>query len=190
MRVEMAKSIQLAGFRIGLAEIASALAIVFIAYFASGYAHELGRYSYVGVFFITLISSATILIPAPGWAVVIGLSRTLDPVMLGIAAGLGSGLGEMTGYIIGAGGANIASSEKKEEKSPHHYKILEIVKKHEDLGVFVLAAIPNPLFDIAGIGAGAIRMPWYRFLIACTLGKIVRYVGFLLLLGRLSHWLF
>ncbi|MFA5105438.1 MAG: VTT domain-containing protein [Candidatus Micrarchaeia archaeon] len=182
---------EVAGFRFGIAEIAASIAIVAIAYMASGYAMELGKYSYLGVFLITLISSATILVPAPGWAVVIGLSATLDPLMLGIAAGLGSGIGEITGYLLGAGGAKIASRRKKKEKKhPHHGKVMEFVRRHEDAGVFALAAIPNPLFDIAGIAAGAIRMPWYRFLIACTLGKIVRYVVFLFALGRLSHWLF
>ncbi len=199
---------EIAGVKIGIVEIAIALFITGAAYYLSGYARDFGQYSYLGVFIITLVSSATILLPVPGWAVVIGLSHTLDPILLGIAAGLGSGIGEITGYMLGAGGAEIAFSgvetkkgaspsrqsnlkaDKKEGKRPHQDKIMDFVVKHEDLGIFFLAAVPNPLFDIAGIAAGAIRMPWYRFLVACTLGKIVRFVVFLLLLGRLTQWLF
>ncbi len=213
---------QIAGFKIGVIELFAAIAITLLAFFASGHAKEFGQYSYIGVFLITLISSATILFPAPGWAVVIGLSTTLDPVLLGIAAGLGSGIGEITGYLLGAGSRNLVlatpdkkeksdkhntapntgkkgmsdrqnasnQTEKMEKPDKHRDQIIGFVQKYADLGIFALAFIPNPLFDIAGFAAGAINMPWYRFLIATTCGKILRYIVFLAVLGTFSHWLF
>jgi len=63
-----------------------------------------GRWGYLSVFAISLLSSATVLIPAPGLAVVFAMGRALDPVTLGIVAGIGSGLGELSGYIAGASG--------------------------------------------------------------------------------------
>jgi membrane protein YqaA with SNARE-associated domain len=42
--------------------------------------------------------------------------------------------------------------------------------------IFVLAFIPNPLFDIAGIIAGGLKIPWWRYLTACVTGRILRYV--------------
>jgi membrane protein DedA with SNARE-associated domain len=49
------------------------------------------------------------------------------------------------------------------------------VKKWGWLAVFVMAIIPI-VFDVVGIIAGALRMPVWRFFIACWLGRTVSYV--------------
>jgi membrane protein YqaA with SNARE-associated domain len=57
--------------------------------------------------------------------------------------------------------------------------------------VFVLAAIPLPLIDLAGLSAGALGMSFWRFEIACILGKVMRFVP-VALLGqwlKLQGWL-
>jgi membrane protein DedA with SNARE-associated domain len=48
--------------------------------------------------------------------------------------------------------------------------------------IFVLSTIPNPIFDLAGIAAGALRFPLERFLVSCWVGKTIKttlfaYVG-------------
>ena len=40
--------------------------------------------------------------------------------------------------------------------------------------IFVLSVIPNPLFDLAGIAAGALRIPVFWFLLVCWAGKTVK----------------
>jgi len=50
------------------------------------------------------------------------------------------------------------------------------------LTLFVLSAIPNPVFDLAGIAAGMVGFPVAKFLLACWLGKtlkgvVVAYLG-------------
>jgi len=47
--------------------------------------------------------------------------------------------------------------------------------------VFVLALVPNPLFDIGGIIAGASRMPVWKFLLSCMAGKVLKNILFALL---------
>jgi uncharacterized membrane protein YdjX (TVP38/TMEM64 family) len=42
--------------------------------------------------------------------------------------------------------------------------------------VFVLAAIPNPVFDLAGIAAGVVRMPVAVYFLAAAAGKIIKNV--------------
>ena len=49
--------------------------------------------------------------------------------------------------------------------------------------VFLLALVPNPVFDVGGVLAGALRMPVFRFLLACWAGKSVRLIA-IALLGR------
>jgi len=150
--------------------IAGALIATVLSFALVPYLTQLESFGYIGAFVIALISNATVIFPAPGWAIIIAMGRVLDPVLLAIAAGLGSGLGELSAFALGYGGAAAAQSEKlvqlREQK--------KWLKKYDVLAIFVLAAIPNPLFDLAGIAAGAMKMPVWRFLIPCILGKIIK----------------
>ncbi|MCX8126700.1 MAG: hypothetical protein N3E40_06165, partial [Dehalococcoidia bacterium] len=53
---------------------------------------------YAAVFVIALLNSATIIIPAPGIALIIALATQWNPVIVAIVASVGSSLGEMSGY--------------------------------------------------------------------------------------------
>jgi len=129
------------------------------------------EFGYAGVFLISLLSSATILLPAPGWVAVMAMSAVLNPYLVGICAGIGSGLGEITGYAAGDGAAKIIV---KDEKKYESYK--RLIARYELPAVFLLAFIPNPLFDVAGIAAGSVDVPLPKFLAACVAGRILRYV--------------
>lgn len=122
---------------------------------------------YIGAFIISLVSSGTLILPAPGWSV-IGLSFSLNPFLLGLVAGLGSALGELTGYFTGLGSNYILDDRFK--------RLHDIMEKYGKETLFVLALIPNPFFDIAGILAGASRMKLHEFLIPVALGKIIRFI--------------
>ena len=56
---------------------------------------QIGAYGYPGVFLISVLASATIVLPAPSLAVVFALGSSLNPVLVGLAAGLGEALGEL-----------------------------------------------------------------------------------------------
>jgi uncharacterized membrane protein YdjX (TVP38/TMEM64 family) len=43
---------------------------------------------------------------------------------------------------------------------------------------FILAAIPNPLFDVAGIAAGVVRFPIWKFLLSAWAGKTLKAILF------------
>jgi membrane protein YqaA with SNARE-associated domain len=164
----------------GLVQILIAIVIIAAVLLFSGQVAALAQYGYFGAFLITLLSSATILFPAPGWAAVIALSSVLNPVLLGIVAGVGSSIGELTGYLAGDGVRDILNSRIKESR-----QIRELVQKYDVLGIFVLAFIPNPVFDVAGIAAGGLGIPWWRFLAACMAGRVLRYV-LLAFLGKFT----
>ena len=131
---------------------------------------SLRRYGYLGAFLISTLSSATLILPG-GWAVVIALSKVLDPVSLGIVVGIGSAIGQLTGYLVGDGARDILSSRVKESG-----QIKEWVERYGLPGIFVLAFVPNPLFDIVGIIAGGLKIRWWRFLLACMAGRVLRFV--------------
>ena len=125
-------------------------------------------YGYPAVFLISLVGNATLILPAPFYIVVGAAGTTLDPLTVGIVAGLGAALGELTGYLAGASGKG--SVEEK-----RHYKWLERhMKKSGPIVIFLLGAIPNFFFDIGGLLAGVTRMPVWQFILVAWAGKSVR----------------
>jgi len=147
----------------------------------------LGDLGYVGVFLALFLSAATIIFPAPGWIAVITAVTILglNPYLVGIVAGIGSGLGEITGYMVGNGATELSG------KRFDRYR--ELIKRYGSAGIFLLAFLPNPFFDVAGILAGALKIPLWKFLLACVAGRTLRYVllahlGLLAVQGFLSQW--
>ena len=55
--------------------------------------------------------------------------------------------------------------------------------------LFLLAFIPNPVFDLAGVTAGALRYPLERFLAVVLIGKILKFVGFAYACAFSAEWL-
>ena len=129
----------------------------------------LGNYGYLGVFIISALSSATILIPAPGWAIVAAMATILNPIYVGIIAGIGSSLGELTGYMVGGGALDIAGRKKYEQ-------FLSLIRKNDMAAILAFSFLPNPFFDIAGIAAGAANVPVWRYVLFCAIGRSLRYV--------------
>ncbi len=94
----------------------------------------------------------------------------LEMELVGAVAGTGEGLGELTGYLAGYAVRELVQNQAlyaRTEKS---------IRRYGARAIFVFAVIPNPLFDLAGMAAGAMGMPWSRFFLACWAGKTVRSV--------------
>jgi len=135
---------------------------------------QLLGYGYLGIFIIMFISSATVILPAPGAAVVLLAGSIMNPLLVGIFAGAGAGCGESTGYLAGRGGREIVGN------SVHAKRVEKWMKKNGFLTIFALAVIPNPLFDVVGIVAGGLEYDWKKFMLAAVLGNIVKatYVAY------------
>jgi len=138
----------------------------------------LGNLGYLGVFLATLLPSATVIFPSPTLAAAFIAGTFLNPVLVGLLAGLGATLGEITGYMAGYGGSILAA------RSPHYRRIRALVERYGLLVIVLMAFIPNPLFDLAGIASGTTRIPLWRFLLACLLGKSARFI----LIAYLGYW--
>lgn len=131
----------------------------------------LGQWGYVGVALISFTSSATVILPAPGLAVVFSMGGVLNPIWLGILAGIGSGLGELSGYIAGASGRALINSDRV---NPLLHRF---ASRYTLLALFVLAMLPLPVFDFVGILAGAMRLRLPVFLGAVLSGKIIKHIA-------------
>lgn len=129
---------------------------------------QLRTLGYLGAFSTMLLGNATIILPAPGLTIVFALGSTFNPLLIGLAAGAGAALGELTGYVAGFSGRVVLERRKL-------YRQLEgWMRRHGFAFLFVLAVIPNPFFDIAGVIAGALRFTWWRFLLVAWAGKTVQ----------------
>ncbi len=126
-------------------------------------------WGYLGLFLVEVIGSMSIFFPVPAFAVnfFLGGMPGFNPWIVGMVAGLGSAIGEMTSYILGRGGRRIVNKK--------HLKLLNKARKWiETHGAFVIivlfAATPLP-FDIIGILAGMMNYNIKRFFLATLTGK-------------------
>jgi membrane protein DedA with SNARE-associated domain len=129
---------------------------------------EYAALGYPGIFLIALLTNATVLLPAPGVAIVYAMGGIFNPLGVTVAAGTGGALGELSGYLAGFSGQAVV------EHTKFVSRVQPWVQKYGPWAILVLAAIPNPFFDTAGIIAGILRMPVGRFLLACWAGQLVK----------------
>jgi membrane protein YqaA with SNARE-associated domain len=126
------------------------------------------RWGYPGIFLISFLGNATVILPAPSLAVVFAMGGILNPVLVGLVAGPGEALGELTGYLAGYSGRAVV------ENRPMYERLSGWMQRNGALTVFVLSLVPNPFFDLAGIAAGVLHYPIFRFLLFCWLGKSIK----------------
>ncbi len=158
---------------VGVALLMTAFAIAF--FYVGADTSNLRSWGYAGVFLINLVGAASILLPSPAVASVFGGGALLDDflgvpafIWVGLVAGSGESLGEFTGYAAGYGGRVVF------ENRPQYKRVHRWMERHGTATMFGLSIFPNPLFDLAGVAAGAVRMPIRRFFPAVLSGKIIK----------------
>lgn len=152
--------------------LVAVVAITVFIYSIRDQAAQLAIYGYPGIFLISFLAYATVLLPAPGVAVVFAMGAVFNPVGVAIAAGTGAALGESVGYLAGFSGQGVA------ERADIYDRLTVWMQKNGPLTILLLAAIPNPFFDLAGLVAGALKMPYLRFLFWCWFGQVIKMLFF------------
>ncbi len=135
---------------------------------------EFSALGYPGIFLIALLANATVLLPAPGVAVIYAMGAIFNPFGVGLAAGTGGALGELSGYLAGFSGQAVI------ERTDVYKRIHPWVEKYGGWAILVLSAIPNPFFDVAGIAAGIAKMPPRTFLFFTWIGQLIKMTLFAL----------
>ncbi|HET6598032.1 MAG TPA: VTT domain-containing protein [Anaerolineales bacterium] len=144
---------------------------------------QFAGFGYPGIFLIALLANATVLLPAPGVAVIYAMGAIFNPFGVGLAAGLGGTIGELSGYLAGFGGQAVV------ERMDIYNRIKPWVDKYGGWSILVLSAIPNPFFDIAGIAAGIAKMPVQTFLLFSGIGQLIKMTAFALAGHYSISWL-
>ena len=152
--------------------ILAVIAITIYTYSLRDRIEEFQALGYPGIFLVALIANATILLPAPGAALVAAVGAIFNPIGVGIAAGTGGAIGELSGYLAGFSGQAVI------ERTDVYAKIKPWVNKYGGWAILVLSAIPNPLFDVAGIAAGIAKMRFWTFLFFVWIGQMIKMTLF------------
>ncbi len=161
-------SIPLAGL---LGALAIFVTVGWLHFRYPGFFQSFENYGYLGVFVVSLILNATVIVPVSAMAIIASMGGAMPfPFLVGVIGGIGAAIGEMTGYIAGRAGRELLAKNKI------YIRVEGWVQRWGMMAVFVLSIFPF-LFDIVGIIAGATRMPIWKFLIACLFGRMILYVA-------------
>jgi membrane protein YqaA with SNARE-associated domain len=143
------------------------------------------QYGYLGIFLISLIGAMSIFVPIPYTIVIFilgGVQDTFgnwlfDPLWIAVAAGIGSAIGEFSGYLLGVGGRKVIGGRYKKRMD----FITKLFKKYGSVAIFVFALTPLP-DDLLFIPLGVMRYSLLRAFVPALLGKffsnlIIAYSG-------------
>jgi membrane protein YqaA with SNARE-associated domain len=126
------------------------------------------QFGFFGVFLVSLIGTMSIVIPIPYTVVILLLGiEGWDPLMLTIAGGFGSAIGELMGYLLGYYGRRIISEERQRKMD----YLLKIFGKYTPIAIFIFALTPLP-DDLLFIPLGILRFSLVKAFIPAFLGKI------------------
>jgi membrane protein YqaA with SNARE-associated domain len=159
---------------------------------------EQSSYSYLGLFFISVLGGATVFIPVPSLAVQFTMGAVLNPAVVGAVAGLGSAVGGTLIYLFGRGGRRIfhredfAAPKSKNILVRWTSRIIGWTQNKGSLTIFLMSAVLNPFFFPMAFAIGASRFKMWRFFVMCWAGNTVKsmmiaYLGYYGL-GALLKW--
>lgn len=197
------KAIKKANWRVYLVSSLGFMVIAGLLAAAIIYRNEVqnvGAYGYIGVFLVGVLCGVTV-IPAPTLAMVFTLGGVLNPLFVGLVAGLGGGIGGITVYLTGAGVETVLSrfrqrEEDYEHESGRHFNPVRPVQgRFWDKGkilynrmtkwiggkggtwtLFISSALIISPFYFAALAAGSARMGLVKFFLISWAGKTIRYL--------------
>ena len=147
------------------------IAITVVIFLNRDRVSELKNFGYLGVFLISLVSNASIVLPMPSLLLLFALGAALNPILIGLVGGTGGAIGELSGYIAGRSGRGITQNDKWFTRAERW------MNRWGTLTVFVFALLPILPFDAAGVASGVVDFPIRKFLVACFLGKTLLYIA-------------
>jgi uncharacterized membrane protein YdjX (TVP38/TMEM64 family) len=177
---------RLSGWRLNVLRVlalAAVIAITAYIYACRSQLEHLEVYGYPGIFLLSILANATVILPAPGIAITFALGAVFNPIGVALAAGAGATLGELTGYVVGLSGQGFA------ERTDLYDRLERWTERYGGLFIFVLSLVPNPFFDLAGAAAGALSMPVHKFLLWTLIGKTLKMLGIAYAGGVSADWL-
>ncbi len=147
-----------------------AVAITIALYLLRDRLQDVKEYGYAGLFVVSILGNATIVLPVPTLVAAFVGGGVLNPILVGVISAAGATIGELTGYLAGMGGQAIIKNRAL------HERFERWMDRYGLFALFFLAAIPNPFFDVAGIIAGMSGIPVTTYMLVVWAGKIVKFI--------------
>jgi len=106
------------------------------------------QYGYFGIFLISLIGALSVFFPIPYTVVIfalgglkVGEAWVFEPLWIAVAAGIGSAVGEFSGYLIGFGGRKVIGEKYKKKME----FLMKLFDKFGPIIIFLFALTPLPV---------------------------------------------
>ena len=138
-------------------------------------------WAYVGAFIITFLANALIAIPIPYIPIVAHIGATAGmPWLVVLLGGLASVLGESVAFLAGRAEEGLVSEH------PIYKRVHRVAERPLLAGamLFLFAVPPNPVFDVAGLAAGAVGVHYRVFFVSVFLARLIR-LGIIVWLGTM-----
>ena len=131
---------------------------------------------YAAIFLLSIIGNFTIILPVPyllALASVI-IMLPVNPLIIGLFAGLGAAIGELSAWLIGRGAGEVAEIDKKKGRLSKNIKGLKtLINKGFGFPLIILfAATPLP-DDVLLIALGMAKYSLKKSLTAAFIGKVI-----------------
>ncbi len=126
-------------------------------------------YGYLGIFAISLIGAVSIFFPIPYTVVIFWLGSTgnFDPFLIAVAAGIGSAVGEFSGYLLGYYGRRVIKKERRRKME----FMVKVFDRFGPVAIFLFALTPLP-DDLLFIPLGLMHFSWFKAFVPALVGKI------------------
>jgi membrane protein DedA with SNARE-associated domain len=155
---------------------------------------------YLGIFISNFLPHVSVFLPLPGLtavghALVIWGAEELNPVAVVAIATIANTVAEWTSYLAGATGKTAA--EERPMSVPglpgrwlrRSWELAEwFMGRAGFLTLLVLSAVPNPVFEVTGIIAGATRMNFLKFNVALLIGHFIRVLLLVIVGHEIVEW--
>ena len=128
-------------------------------------------FAYVGVFVVTFLANALIAIPIPYIPIVAHIGATAGlPWLVVVLGALASVLGESVAFLAGRAEEGLVSEH------PIYKRVHRVAERPVLAGamLFAFAVPPNPIFDVAGLAAGAVGVRYRVFFISVFAARLIR----------------
>jgi membrane protein YqaA with SNARE-associated domain len=123
-----------------------------------------------GIFIVTLLSHSTMVARDIFVPLFLALTPLYNPILLGVAAGVGGAIGDIIPYLLGLGVAETVESAGGRTED----LVGKWIKKYGLWAVLVVAATPLPDLPVVML-AGTRRLPLHKLLVIEAVGKTALY---------------
>lgn len=126
----------------------------------------LANFGYPGIFLLSFIGASSVVIPIPYTVILLAVAPAFNPLLLAIAAGLGSAAGELVGYGVGSAGRSLVGKKQRRNLNA----MLKIFERFGIPVIFIFSLTPLP-DDLLFIPLGLMHYSLWKTFPVCVAGK-------------------